>query len=1154
MIDFFIKFGKKVVDKISEIYNEAGTIDGLTEKNLRAFLENKGISELLMYRTYEEDDRGVGIYTMSDGKKGFILKVNAPVFVTELTELSIISLFESIMVNGAVLQIFTFSSQNIDRQVDDFIKMHSAKPNIKNREILEEMIKKRGEYLKKWAKESMFDRIDFRLRDYVNLVSVVFPPEVDIDTIKMEYENVKEILRDFGARNFGAKELITLLREFFHNEKGNEYWNSEYDGLRTLNSQIVSGGVDIKLNYPNWNKGYVINDANYVTTLTTKQFPNSITAEEFTQLFYDKFGNEIKVPIYGPFFVSLTVLFEDIDKLKDETFAKLRHDLSELRRFDLRTIEQHPEMKERLNEVKQQLEFMSIHNEYPLKAMWSMTLFNTDKSKLVQSVASIKNQFKRKGWYLTEELFQNIALFETLFSFPLQFSYTIAALLKRFDLLFKSNNAAIAPLIGDFRGFGYGLVSLFGRSGQIQWFDPYAVGAGASNYNMAVVGVPGQGKSFTFNEISLMLLSSGAIVRIIDSLPSYKRLTQLIGGQYEDFTDKKNLCLNFFTHILTKKDEETGEEILVKDKNGREYPQIAEEEMATIIPIIALMAGVEGVIVSNSSESAKQINDSADAKFLASSFEEAVILAFRAKGKNAGMFDVWKSLEEMRKKHKQEGNERQAALLTNVVTSLKPFSVSDGMYYSYFNGVNNFKLESDFVVVELTALEKKGVIYPIVMMAIANMIVNEFYEDMSRKKILIIDEFWKYKDNLIVGVFTEELARKVRKSSGSLTTITQYKDEYNANSRMKAVWDSSAWKFVLGKQDIKTKIGAFADKLLRTVSPHLPLFGEFAIFNDHAMSISRLKVDPLTSWLYRTDQVAQNQLNAIKREFNLNDVEATKFLAYKDEHPLATSQEILKAIGVLDEENIKEMERKKKEREEFVFEKTKDAIELENIRLFAVPIADENKDIVKYEITSKIIDEETGEELSVFEIFDVLRKRNEIDLIKKYDEIVFKKAIQLASFNKKEYMINMSFDTFMDNPYVLRFIDYVNEYNSHGLVSIEINFSNIKEDIIVVNNIIEKFKNYNVKVYSDNIDTNISYAKVLEYDVDGFKIDGKVVRNTVEDETVLWFVEMMVNIANKKGLEIIFVSVADEEIFDICLNVGGKMFEGFYFGEPELLI
>jgi len=158
--------------------------------------------------------------------------------------------------------------------------------------------------------------------------------------------------------------------------------------------------------------------------------------------------------------------------------------------------------------------------------MWTLVLFNTDKDELTRSTSAMIEKFKKIGWHLTTEYFQNIAFFETLYLLPLQYHPTIKNLLERFDLLFKTNTTAIIPLIGDFRGFGYGHIPTIGRSGQLQRFDPFA---SLDNYNIAATGASGQGKSFTMSEVALMSLAANYKVRIIDSLPSYHKLSKLVG-------------------------------------------------------------------------------------------------------------------------------------------------------------------------------------------------------------------------------------------------------------------------------------------------------------------------------------------------------------------------------------------------------------------------------------------------------------------------------------------------------------------------------------------------------------------------------------------------------------------------------------------------
>jgi conjugal transfer ATP-binding protein TraC len=1147
VVDFLLKTGEKTVNIIRDIFEKAGSVDGLTEKNLRAFLQERGVSDLLMYRYYEEDD-GVGIYTMADGRRGFIFRYFAPVFVTEETEMRLMALIESFNINKTQLQFVTFSSQNLTKHIDAFIKSHPCEVNIKNRDILKDVIKKRAEYLQKWAKEPMFKGYKFRLRDFVNLIAVTYPPDIDIETIKMEFESVKSIMRDYNAINFSADELVTLLREFFHFDKEPEFWNSKYDKIKALNHQITSGGVSVDLSREKFKKGYVINDKTYVTTLVTKEFPIQISAEEFVDFFYNKYdSNDVNLPIDGPFIASLNILIEDVDKLKEQTISKLSHDLGEIRKFDLRTIERMPEMKERLNEVKEQMKAIKVYNEYPLKSMWSLTIFNTNKKELLNSTAAIKERFRRKGWYLTEETFQHIALFTTLFSLPLQYSDTVAAFLKRFDLLFKSNNTAIIPIIGDFRGYGFGHIPFFGRSGQIIWWDPYA--EGSENYNVVATGRSGSGKSFTFNDVITMSLAKNAKIRVIDSLPSYQRITELLGGQYINFDEKSNICLNFFTKILTKRDE-NGNEILVKGPDGKMYPVIMEEDMATIVPLIAMMARVDRVVVSTSSEIAS-VNDSVDASFLASMFEEAVTVSFRAKGNAAGMYDVRKYLLEKRDKYKQEGYQKYAELLHGVCEGLKPFAEPDGIYYKYFNGVANLDLDNDLVVVELSALEQKGVIYPVVLMALSNMIVNEFFGDDIRQKILIIDEFWKFKDNLIVATFTEELARKVRKMRGSLMTITQGQKDYKSNPRMEALFANSNWKFQIGRDpEATTSLGAFADRLLRTVAPHFPLFGENTVFTSTTMSINRVKVDPLCRWLYETSDKGKATINAICNKYGLTQIEAVKFLAVREENPKWSDEEILKEIGVLDERELDEKKRREKERYEKIKELVTQALEFNEINLSLVPVVDENKEIVCYEATAILKDD--NEIIYYGEIYKILQELNKV---KEFDKLTAYKAVQYASFTQSNISINLNLETVKDYKFIKDLIGLIEGVNANELVGVEVSLKDINNDedkeIIIKN--LKELREHNIKVSNDNITLGTSFIEIVNYPIDYLKIDKEVVKSIEEDKNARLFLEFAIQLSNKLGIDVIFIHIDNEELFEECLAIGGKYFEGFLFGKPEIV-
>ena len=69
---------------------------------------------------------------------------------------------------------------------------------------------------------------------------------------------------------------------------------------------------------------------------------------------------------------------------------------------------------------------------------------------------------------------------------------------RRFVTKTLMNAVSMSPVIGQWAGLGKPMLGLFGRNGQAMGIDLFSNPSG--NYNAAVVGTPGSGKSFFINE------------------------------------------------------------------------------------------------------------------------------------------------------------------------------------------------------------------------------------------------------------------------------------------------------------------------------------------------------------------------------------------------------------------------------------------------------------------------------------------------------------------------------------------------------------------------------------------------------------------------------------------------------------------------------
>jgi PrgI family protein/Helicase HerA, central domain/AAA-like domain len=111
-------------------------------------------------------------------------------------------------------------------------------------------------------------------------------------------------------------------------------------------------------------------------------------------------------------------------------------------------------------------------------------------------------------------------------------------------------------------------------------FDPY--GAGKLNANLAVLGVPGSGKSF-FLKVILSRLAPNVAISIIDVEDEYTRFVQAIGGQRIELT-ADSLRINPLEIRARQGDQEGGKEHAFREK------------VAMLLGFFALLVGEQGTL------------------------------------------------------------------------------------------------------------------------------------------------------------------------------------------------------------------------------------------------------------------------------------------------------------------------------------------------------------------------------------------------------------------------------------------------------------------------------------------------------------------------------------------------------------------------------
>lgn len=1143
-----------------EIYKKT---EGLQEKNLSALLKRRSVSDFLEYRAYSEE-KSIGYYTMRNGRRGFAIRINPGAFIGMNVERILTSCLEVVNINGAVANFFTFASRNVDAKIKKFEDIHlHSHINILHPDVLHDMIRSRARHLKKWTNKSMLDGVDLRVRDFVNLVSFSFPEGTEQSLMDTYYAQIIGSLTELNPQNFSGQEMITLVKEILSPEI--ESWDSPKDYSIDMSTQMTSEGTRIRTAS---NGEILLGDSWYAKTITTKNFPDTISLSEFTGIFYDKFGTSVKNTVSSPFLVSLTIAYDDVEKTNQKLAKTAAWNIQETNKLDTTLKDSHPELQKRAEEARLVTLYQDA-GETPLTAMWTYVIYDNDKTRLEESYGKSISQFRKKGWSIVQESFGNIALISLMSSLPLNFNSNTKTWLKRFRILFLSNNTQIAPLISDAKG-GKMTVPYIGRSGQLQGFDFYE---SDTNYNAIFAGESGSGKSYTQNDIHAMLLAAGYLVRGIDAGHSYKYLNNFIGGQYIEFSEGANICLNFFTKITLQRvfelDEagnikyddnnepvETDELLQVADSKGTMQYVINTDEFTTIVPIIGQMGGVN--LASTNSENASIVND-LGRKFIASMLERAIQESFWQGGRNAGMSTVYRALKDIIKELKNANRNKDVELLSRFVDGIASYSLKDGINYSYFNGPNNVNFESSYVIAELDELRTKGDLFNVVLMSFAQTVMAEFFEDRDTPKLFFVDEAWMIFDKPIVVNFLNDLYRRIRKYNGIAVTITQGIDDFFKNKLTEAMYNNANWKYFLqiGTDGIekvakenKVHLSEFLVTLMKSIRNNKILkIGEGLIRSEKSVMVSRLKTDPLSHYTYAgMSPIEKPYMTHLINKYKVTIQDAVRIAALVVEHEIDQDS----AYRMLKGDNLAQLDDlEKKEELEHTLSIIEDAINMDRVVIYRQKIKSLTDNFDMFENFIRIIKEDR----SVISPALFLDQARELGQYTSLMKITLDKTFSFYENINDEFSLNFSIeDIFNDElkDYILKKI--ASSHASNRFI-FELNARNSDTyKIEIVQEFIKDLKEYNVRIAFDDVGmANIKFDEIFMLDIDFIKLESKLITSMESNQNSLMFVEMIVKFAKKLNITTVAIHVERESTNKLIQTLGIEYAQGYLIEKPSEL-
>ncbi len=418
----------------------------------------------------------------------------------------------------------------------------------------------------------------------------------------------------------------------------------------------------------------------------------------------------------------------------------------------------------------------------------------------------------------------------------------------RMKTLLTSSAVNLAPLHGEWRGQPANpdnppALFLIGRRGQPACWSPFANEAG--NYNTAVTGKSGSGKSVLMQELVTGLIGAGGEAVVIDDGRSFQHTAEALGGAFIAF-GKDPACLNPFAMIDAGTAGHDGD--------------YREECFAMLAGVIGRMARRRGSI------------DDIEAALIA----EAIASAWDEAGNDADLGTVRKNLEAR--------DDRRAK---DMATALGPWCPGGAMG-RLFAGSNVPDLENALTVFELAELKGRGDVQAVVLMLVVFLATQRMYHGpRTRAKAIVIDEAWDLLSGEDSRAFLEGAARRARKYRGSLITGTQSVNDYYANPAARAAWENSDWVIFLAQKDesvelLKSEKRIHCDpgmeRALKSLTTADGRYAELVLHGPDGWRVARLVLDPWSVALFSSRGPAFAAVERLKAG-GLSTVEAIDRLA-----------------------------------------------------------------------------------------------------------------------------------------------------------------------------------------------------------------------------------------------------------------------------------
>lgn len=469
----------------------------------------------------------------------------------------------------------------------------------------------------------------------------------------------------------------------------------------------------------------------------------------------------------------------------------------------------------------------------PVKAYISIALFihgdgDTPEDRVVTdrrataSVANAQSYWREFGYHMLPEQFMVLPFFSQMLPFAGDASMRRA--LERYRPMAGIHAICLAPFLGQWRGTGTPLLTLFARDGQVQPISPWDTDGGM---NFMVSAATGSGKSVFAQALIQAMNSIGGKAWVLDVGSSYKNLCETHDGQYLSFGHEQDVRLPLFEEVRTKRD--------------------LDESLDMIVDLMAIMIAPKSGL----------------SEYQQAYLKVAVERQWNASGPETTIDQI---ADDLRSSDRQE--------ISDLALQLRAFT-TEGAYGRYFTGPGNISFNRDLVVLELADLKGKPHLQRVILLTLMSKIGAAIYQgDRATKQMLLIDEAWELLAADDTASFVEKAYRQFRKHEASVGTVTQSVLDIWDTKGGRAMADNTAHFYLLRQKEDSIEaikdakrlpFGDWGYKQLKSVHTVRGNYAEIMCVTPFGTGIGRLVLNNFQKVLFSTtpaDVVAINRLRA----------------------------------------------------------------------------------------------------------------------------------------------------------------------------------------------------------------------------------------------------------------------------------------------------